>query len=248
MTGPVRKALVTRPKEDAAELAAKLKARGFDVVLEPLLTIRLAADAAAQLKHALPGVQALLFTSANGARAFAQATRGRELPAFAVGDATARAARDAGFAKVESAQGDVRDLARLVAARLKPAAGALLHAAASEVAGDLGGDLAAAGFEVRRVRLYEAVAATRLSDAAQAAIGADEIGCALFFSPRTAATFVRLAREAGLGQRLVHTVGIGLSPAVTAALGGLAWRKLAAAHAPNETELLAALDSALGGA
>ena len=240
------KALVTRPREDAAELAAKLGQRGFDAVLEPMLTIRLTTDAAEQLRRALPGAQALLFTSANGARAFAQADPRRDLPAFAVGDATARAARAAGFARVESAQGDVHALARLAAARLKPAGGALVHAAASEVAGDLGGELAAAGFAVRRVRLYEAVAAARLSDAARAALSSGAVGCALFFSPRAAETFVTLARAAGLERRLGQTVAVGLSPAVTASLGGIKWRKLAAAHAPNEAALLAALDSALG--
>ncbi|MGH6929838.1 MAG: uroporphyrinogen-III synthase, partial [Dongiaceae bacterium] len=117
-------ALVTRPEEDAAPLAAALAERGIEVTVEPLLTIRPVADAPIDLQ----GAQALLFTSANGARSFAAlaATRDlsgwRELPVFAVGDASAAAARDAGFSRVESAGGDVAALARLVIDRLDPKA------------------------------------------------------------------------------------------------------------------------------
>src|SRR5229473_1898951 len=111
-------ALITRPIEDAGELAAALSLRG---------------------------VQAVLFTSANGARAFARATARRDLAVIAVGDATARTARALGFADIASAGGDVGDLAALVAARLDPRRGALLHAAGSVVAGDLAARLRAAG-------------------------------------------------------------------------------------------------------
>lgn len=239
------KALVTRPHEDAAGLVAALTARGIEPLLEPLLSIALARDAQATLAAALPGAQAALFTSANGARAFANISPRRDLPAFAVGDATARAARAAGFVRVESAGGDVHALAALAARRLDPAAGALIHAAASAVAGDLAGELARAGFAVRRLRLYDAVAATRLSTESRAAMAAGAVGCAIFFSPRTAETFVTLARAAGIGDQTAAIAAIVLSPAVAAALGPLTWRRIDVAAAPNETALLAALDRAL---
>src|SRR4051812_16935975 len=91
----------------------------------------------------LTNVQAVLFTSANGVRAFAAAERRRDIPAFAVGEATAAAARLAGFTTVDTAGGDVAALADLVRERLTPARGALLHAAGSAVAGDLSGVLGA---------------------------------------------------------------------------------------------------------
>lgn len=239
------KALVTRPREDAAGLTAALLARSIEPLLEPLLSIELARDAQAVLAAALPGAQAALFTSANGVRAFARITPRRDLPAFAVGDATARAAQAAGFAQIESAGGDVRALAALAARRLNPAAGALIHAAASAVAGDLAGALAGAGFTVRRLRLYEAVAATHLTAGSREAIAAGAVGIAIFFSPRTAETFVTLARAAGLQDRAASIAAVVLSPAVAAALGPLTWRRVDVAAAPNEPALLAALDRAL---
>jgi uroporphyrinogen-III synthase len=239
------RALVTRPREDAAGLMAALTARGIEPLLEPLLRIALAPDGREALAGALPGAQAVLFTSANGARAFATSSLRRDLPAFAVGDATARAARDAGFARVESAGGDVHALAVLVAQRLKPEAGPLVHAAASAVAGDLGSDLARAGFVVRRVRLYDAVAATSLGAESHAALAADVIDYAIFFSPRTAETFVTLTHAAGVGDRTAAISAVVLSPAVAAALRPLNWRRIEIATAPNEMALLDALDRAV---
>ncbi|MDE2227744.1 MAG: uroporphyrinogen-III synthase [Alphaproteobacteria bacterium] len=236
------KALVTRPRQDAAGLVAALAARGIEPLLEPLLAIELVPGADAALAAALVGAQALLFTSANGARAFAAATPRRDLPAFAVGDATARAARAAGFDRVESAGGDIHALVALVAQRLRPEAGALVHAAASAVAGDLAGALTRAGFAARRVRLYDAVAASSFGAESRRVLGAGAIDFAIFFSPRTAETFVRLARAAGLDERTTSITAIVLSPAVAAALGPLAWRQIEVAAAPNEAALLAALD------
>jgi uroporphyrinogen-III synthase len=105
------KALVTRPSEDAAPLARALASRGIEALIAPLLTIVPVPNAAQALADALVGAQALLVTSANGARHLAGASTRRELPVFAVGDASAAAARLAGFRAVASAGGDVADLA-----------------------------------------------------------------------------------------------------------------------------------------
>src|SRR3990170_4070978 len=188
---PSLRALITRPRDDAAELADALRQRGVEVGIEPLLVVEPIAGAVLDLA----GVQALLLTSANGARAFARLSDRRDLPVFPVGDATAATARGLGFATVESAGGDVRDLARLVKDRLDPAGGALFHAAGSAVAGDLSGLLAAAGFDLRRAAIYEAKPVTGLTAETRAALAGGAFDLVLFFSPRTAATFVRLAND-----------------------------------------------------
>lgn len=241
------KALVTRPSEDSGAVAAALVARGIEPLLEPLLSVRFAADGAAHLAPLLPGVQAVLFTSVNGVRAFAHACAERSLPAFAVGDATAQTASAAGFGDVASAGGNVEDLARLIIGRLTPADGALLHAAASAVAGDLAGRLAGAGFDVRRAILYEAVPASSFSAEAQQALTAGEVDLALFFSPRTAASFVRLAAAAGLEHQCRRMTAIALSPAVASAVGAVAWRAVRTADAPTMGAMLDALDDMASG-
>ena len=98
--------LVTRPAEDAENLLRALEARGHQALLAPLLTIAPNKDPPGPPE--LTGVQALLFTSANGVRAFAGLSDWRDLPVFTVGDASAAAARQAGFARVEGAGGEVQ--------------------------------------------------------------------------------------------------------------------------------------------
>jgi uroporphyrinogen-III synthase len=176
------RALVTRPREDAESLVAALATRGVEALVEPLMEIHYRAPEALDVG----GVQAILCTSANGVRALARASGERGVPLLAVGDATAARARAEGFGSVESAGGDVGDLARLAGAILRPENGPLLHVAGNVVAGDLVGLLSAQGFTVERRVLYEARAAAALSPAAVDSLRASAIAFALFFSPRLA--------------------------------------------------------------
>ncbi len=231
------RALVTRPKEDSAELIRALERRGIAVTAEPLLTIRPKSGVTVETD----GAQALLFTSANGARAFADAAPARDLPALAVGDATAKTLRELGFVKVESAQGDVEDLERLVRRRLDPTRGRLLHAAGSSVAGDLAGRLTAVGFEVERLPLYDSEPAEALSDMTRAEIAAGRIDWVLVFSPRTAATFASVIERAGLADAARKMTLVALSDAVAKATP-LRFQRVAVAAEPTQAALLATVD------
>ncbi len=239
--------LITRGRDDAAPLAAELEARGHQALIEPMLDIVPAAGSKQKLLGDLTSVQALLFTSANGVRAFARLTPARGYRIFAVGDATAAAARAAGFARVESAAGDVEALADLVARRLRPGGGALLHAAASQLAGDLQGRLEAAGFELRRAVLYEAKPASSISDEVKGDLDSGRIDAALFFSPRTAKTFVTLVREGGLAPALARCTALCLSEAVAEEVRTCAWAGVHLARQPTTDSLLAVLDRLAAG-
>ncbi len=235
------RALVTRPLADAGRTADALAARGVSALVEPMLRIEFLPTVALDLA----GVQAFLFTSANGVRAFAAASRERDLPAFAAGDATAREARAVGFRRVESAAGDGRALARLAAARCDPSAGSLLHASGEAVTGDLAGSLAEAGFAVRREALYRARPAGSFSPALAGELAAGRLRLALFFSPRTAAVFARLALRSGVEEscRSVHACVLG--EAVGRALEGVAWREVRIAGRPDHEAMMAEVDRIL---
>ncbi len=225
--------MITRPREDARPLAEALAARGVETLLEPLLEIMPVAGA----RLDLAGVQAVLLTSANGARALAAATEVRDVTVLAVGAATAAAA--AGFARVETSGGDVDALADLAASVCDPAAGALVHVAGSHVAGDLAGRLTERGFTLRRETLYTAERAAALSDAAAAALRRGAIDAVLLFSPRTAGGFDTLAARAGVTADLAHVRALCLSAAVAEVAGTVAWRALDVAARPDQEALLA---------
>ncbi len=236
------RALVTRPREESESLSAALATRGIDAVIEPLMEVYYRAPATLDLG----GVQAVLCTSANGVRALARASGERGVPVFAVGDATALRARAEGFTAVESAGGDVNDLVRLTATRLRPQDGPLLHIAGEVVTGDLVGALRARGFTIERSILYEARPVAMLSQTTVRALRSGAFGFALFFSPRTAAVFARLAGSACVAECCRTINALSISPAADAALSDLAWRERRIAERPNQPALLDLLDRVLG--
>lgn len=236
-----RRALVTRPRAEAAALAAALDRRGIEAIIEPLLDIHYRDMPPPDLA----GVQAVLCTSANGVRALARLSRVREVSLFAVGDATAARARAEGFSQVESAGGNVEDLARLVIDRLHPERGRLLHIAGSDVAGDLTSVLREADFAIERVVLYEARPVPALSASTVAALRNGFIDFALFFSPRTAAVFARLAAQAEVVLALHDVTAVSISAAAAHGLGDIAFARHAIADKPEQDSLLAALDRVL---
>src|SRR5580692_2010454 len=168
--------LITRPEREAAALAQVLVARGHQVVIAPLFGLQI-LHPPADFAATLAACQAVLITSANGARALAEASEQRSKPIFAVGDTTAATAEGLGFTAVTSASGDAAALGALVRERLDPAAGPLVHVCGIDVAGDP----APEGFEVRRFALYEAREADALPASAEAALRARALDAITFF-------------------------------------------------------------------
>lgn len=225
--------IITRAAPGAQALAAKLKALGHEPLLAPMLEIWLKA-----YPDAPPGdAQAALVTSANGVRGLCLATERRDTPLIAVGDATAAAARRAGFTKVSSAEGDVDALAALAKRTLDPRGGPVAHVCGEDAAGDLTGVLQGAGFAAVRIIVYRAEPARALpGEIAEALDAADGV---LFHSPRGAQTFVALAQAAGLTAQLLQLEALCLSPAVAQAAEPTGWARVRVAARPEEEALLA---------
>ncbi|MDD9994109.1 MAG: uroporphyrinogen-III synthase [Rhodospirillales bacterium] len=236
--------LLTRPRQESLALAEELARHGIESLIEPMMTICIDDDA----RLDLAGAQAILLTSANGARALAATSPDEEarcLPILAVGCATAQAARDAGFRSVTAAGGDVDALAALATARLQPDSGRLVHVAGRDTIGGLSERLAAAGFETKRVPLYDAVAASAFSTPARRALEAQALAGAAFYSPRTARLFAKLARESGLDSTARALTAFCLSQAVAEAAASLPWNRVSVAAAPQQDALVAFVVSAL---
>lgn len=228
MTRPL---LLTRPRAQseafARDVERLLPGRFAPVLLSPLMEIAFTGS-----DVELGGIQALLFTSANGVEAFAAACDDRSLPAICVGEMTAASARAAGFA-ARSAAGDVAALAALAASLWRPDGGPFLHVRGRHAAGDLVGALADRGIAARAVELYEQRACS-LDDAARALIAAGAPVVVPLFSPRSARIFA--GETAGLDLSALTVVG--LSPAAVAPVA--AGRRVVAAS-PGREGMLAAL-------
>jgi len=233
--------LITRPEREATTLATALSQRGHVPVIAPLFRLEI-LHPPADFAASLAACQAVLLSSANGARALAEASEQRGRPILAVGDTTATTAEGLGFTAVTSAAGDGAALVELARRRLDPRAGPLVHVSGVDLALDLGEALGRDGFEVRRFALYDARAEGTLPDSARAALQARALDAATFFSPRAAQQFAKLVGEAGLADALRSVTAIGISPAALAALGKLPFKAAVAAARPTRQAVLDEID------
>ncbi len=166
---------------------------------------------------------ALALTSPNGVEAFAATVRERHWPVLAVGDATAQAARAAGFSEVASAGGDASDLARLILAH---GARRVLHPCAEEPARDLG---ELTGGRTQAWPLYR----TRETGVE----APSDWRIALLHSPKGArALAARLSPDQARGR-----TACAISDAAARPLADLPFAEVRTARAPTEDALLAAL-------
>jgi uroporphyrinogen-III synthase len=223
--------VVTRPQADGERTATVLEALGHEVLVAPLMRIEPVAVA-------LAGTwSAIVITSANALQA-AAAPELKSLPMFAVGSRTAEAARQAGFAVVSAANGDTKDLVRLIAARSAGAKAPLLYLAGEDRAGDLVAELATQGIRAQMKIVYRAVAEP-FPTVLAAALDAGDVDAVLHFSRRSAELFVHGAKAAGVAGPAEDVRHLCLSAQVAEPLAGAS--QIAIAPRPEEAALIALL-------
>jgi uroporphyrinogen-III synthase len=227
--------LVTRPEPEAADTAARLRALDIGVTVCPLLSFEALSPSLPDAK----GFAAIALTSANAVRALQQ--RGAldnylELKAYTVGERTAEHAREAGFREVTSAGGSLASLAELLAhASLT---GPVFYPTGRDQAGDLAKSLAPYGVMVITAQVYAMHAVAGLPLDVRNDLVEGSIGAALFYSRRTAETFVRLAGD-GLGRTVRTRLGmLCLSEAVAEPLVDAHFVRIGLADYPSEEAMM----------
>jgi len=225
--------VVTRPQTDSERTAVALEALGHEVLVAPLMRIEpVAVDLAGTWS-------AIVITSANALQAVPATADGvKTLPVFAVGDRSAEAARQAGFAEVSSANGDIKDLVRLVAARAVGAKAPLLYLAGEDRSGDLVPQLAAHGIDAEMKVVYR-IAAEVFPPVLAAALESGDVDAVLHFSRRSAELFVEGARASGVAGPAEDVRHLCLSAQVAEPLAGAS--RVTVAARPEEAALIALL-------
>jgi len=226
--------LVTRPEPDGERTAAKLRDRGCEVMLAPLLRVE-------PVEAVLDGAwHVVALTSVNAVRAIAGHPKLKKLlalPAYAVGGRTADAAVALGFVNVVSADGDAGDLVRVMKTHLRGGA-RVLHLAGEDRAGDLAGGLAGAAIDVETVVVYRAVAASAFPQDVRDALSAGKLDGVLHFSRRTAETYIDCAATAGISDQALAPVHYCLSQQVAEPLAAAGAGIIRTAGRPAEAALL----------
>ncbi|WP_106640428.1 uroporphyrinogen-III synthase [Allosphingosinicella vermicomposti] len=211
--------LLLRPQPGATASAEKARALGLEPVVAPLFIVRPLdwepKDPAA--------FDALLLTSANAVRlAGPHLALYHGLPVHAVGEATADAARAAGFEDVSVGPAGVEVLLRGIRGNMH-----LLHLCGRD-------HIQMERKGVIHVPVYTSDAASQLpSDAAQAL---ESGALALIHSPRAGAVFAKLVDDAGISRDTIRIAAI--SRAAAAAAGG-GWQRVDTALGPRDEMLLA---------
>jgi uroporphyrinogen-III synthase len=213
--------LVLRPEPGAAATTARAIAAGWHPIAAPLFTIAgVAWEAPDPAAH-----DALMLTSAQAMRqARPQLYLYRALPVYAVGEATAVAAMEAGFADVRVGSADA---ALLVTMMVRDGVKHPLHLAGREHR-----VLDAAPIPIARRIVYAADPVPELPAAARAAIGNRAV--ALIHSARAGMVFAELLGKAGIDPATVRVAAIGT------AAGAGPWARVEIAETPADSALLAA--------
>lgn len=228
--------LVTRPQPEADETAARLRALDIEPVVFPLLRH-------VTLPTSLPepaGFAAMALTSAAALRALderGETERCRVLKVFAVGERTAAEARARGFSNVVSTGGGLAGLAgHLAHAGLT---GPVFYPAANHQSGDLAKSLAPYGVMVVTARVYEMVAVDAIADDLLTSLTDGGIGAVLFYSRRTAQTFVERTADVPLPRRVKTGLGmLCLSENVAAPLVDARFVRVNLADYPSEEAMM----------
>lgn len=208
--------LILRPRPGADATAARARALGLEPAVAPLFAMRPLAWTAP------PGrFDAVMLTSANAARHAGDGmTPYLALPCYAVGEATATAARATGFVDLRTGPADGAALIALMAAEGVRAA---LH--------PCGADHIALPDSVRiaDVPVYASEPVAELPEAARSALADGAL--ALLHSPRAAACFAALVPARA-------TIRIAAISAAAAEAAGTGWAAVAVAERPRDEALL----------
>lgn len=177
--------LVTRPEPAASETAAALRAAGYQVLVSPALI----ATAIEPHDLSLPKTTVLIVTSPQAARFLNAWTALHAYQILAVGARTTTLLRAAGFTRVTDAGGDAAAILALTA-KQKPQSYCLLGAPST--GRNLAMALLGQGHQVQRVSVYRIAPAAQLTLQAKAAFDIGTITHVLFYSARTAQSFLAL--------------------------------------------------------
>jgi uroporphyrinogen-III synthase len=240
--------LVTRPHPDDEATASALRARGFEVLLAPMLRFEPVAfydDADAQYG-------AVLVTSANALRGIEPHLKGSrllKLPLFTVGEHTASAARSIGFENVIPANGDAASLRDSVLAAVKAKdlkkASTLLYLAGADLARDLAGELGERGFTVVTHTTYRMNPVASLPHEVSEAFAANRVEAVLHYSRRSARAFLEAVLTAGVEISALAIPQCCISTAVASVVRDAGATRVMAAASPDENALFEVLDRAL---
>ena len=217
------KVWLTHSKVGVSKAADKLREMGYEVFSAPLIEIAPPVNMPSLVQTGA----ILIFTSQNGVAAFCGQTDRRGFPVVTVGEATAHAAREAGFDMVYSANGMSVDVTQLVIEKFDP--GPVIHCSGKSFRGTIVRDLNQAGFSAQRHIYYDQFPVAFLPRLP------GDLTHVMFFSAMASEAYRKLS------PRNSDLIAISISETVDNALGQMSFKERHIAGGPNLTSMLTEL-------
>ena len=237
--------MITRPEPQAELTALALKEAGFEVIVAPSISLRALPDVSTQVKALNHQADGVIVTSQFALQVLDSNGLERDVPLYVTGKTLCTLARDYGFTLVHYAEGNAQSLLKWLMAQTELKRQLLTVAHGNHIAADIATALQDAGFRIRRQALYHSRTARALPPEALTALKQDQIRAVLFYSAFTAQSFMKLAGEAGLSDRLKSITAIGISENVLEALPASFWKDRLNVHSPVLSEVIHMLQSVM---
>lgn len=217
-----------RPASYRARFHDAFNAIGWPIIDAPVL----APESLGCLFPPAPSYDAIIFTSQVAVELLSNAAAWHEKIAYAVGAATADAARGSGFTRVIQTGGDAKDLADVLsAAGFKRA----FYPSAEEVSADVSlGD----PVRIHRLAVYRMIPSASLPEALLSHVRSGRPVIVPLFSRRSARTFERLLKNAEITKNSTSLIAVAISEEVSPPETG-PWQRWAVADTPTMESIAA---------
>lgn len=216
---------ITRTAPAAFKSAENWAKEGYAAAVAPLLDIT-----KPRVMPTLPPRDAVvIFTSGNGAKAFADMTLLRHWPVVTPGWQTKRIAHDLGFRTVTSAQGTSEDVLKVILKDFEVER-PIHHCAGNHVRGQITETLIDKGYRAQRDLYYQSSPVKTLPK-----INTSQLDFVALYSPLAAKTLAEFSPD------LTEVTVLSISKATDEALGEMICKARYIAEAPTEAALLEAV-------
>ncbi len=211
--------LLTRPEEDCQEIKSKII---IPAVSSPLLKVSQSVNTVKIPK----GTTDLIVTSA---RVFDMVKNIKDMvktPVWCVGEATATAAKEAGFETIFQVNRSAQEILERIVNECQKDTSHFVHICGSVVHVDLADALTKLGYNADRIVIYTTEAADRLTPEAEAVMSAGLVQQMPFFSLRTAEVFIEIAQKSDWAENLSKVTALAHSEAIARVLNQLSWKRV----------------------
>ena len=226
-----------RPAIDSQRDAVTLSRRGVASACLPVMEI---VTLAPQLPNALE-IAGLVFTSRHAVLAFVDAMDTADwwkMPVFAVGQATAAAARVAGFVCIFTGSGGGAGLVPAILQHVPVRQERILWPSAVDKSFDIASALTPHGYDVQILDIYVARPRVNFTTNEMRPLDEGAVSGVIAMSSRSVQLFCKLLQEQGLDSRRTQITLIVGSQSI-ADLAGPGWRQIHVARKPRRSRLLA---------